>query len=140
VSTIQKTFLDIRDWTILIADDDIQILALLRKHLTQPNIRLLEASDGAEALRIAKEEHPDLVILDVMMPSMSGWEVCRALREDPGTSSLGIIMLTGIGERLNDMTSPLYGADAHLDKPFEFPQLDQVINRVLEERSEGKIA
>jgi DNA-binding response OmpR family regulator len=85
-------------------------------------------------MRLIRENAPDLVVLDVMMPGMSGWEICKAIREDGDLSSIGIIMLTGIGERLNEMTSPLYGADAHLDKPFELSALDEAVTRVLGER------
>jgi DNA-binding response OmpR family regulator len=66
-----------------------------------------------------------------MMPGMSGWEVCRAIREDDALSHTAVLMLTGIGERLNEMTSPLYGADAYLDKPFDFGDLDATIERIM---------
>jgi DNA-binding response OmpR family regulator len=74
------------------------------------------------------------VVLDVMMPGMSGWEVCRAIREDESLVDTGVIMLTGIGERLNEMTSPLYGADGFLDKPFELDDLADKVREVLSER------
>src|SRR4249919_3361723 len=120
--------------TVLIADDDLEILTMVRTLLRRRDIKLLEASDGEEAMRLIRENTPDLVVLDVMMPGMSGWEICKAIREDGDLSSIGIIMLTGIGERLNEMTSPLYGADAHLDKPFELSALDEAVTRVLGER------
>jgi DNA-binding response OmpR family regulator len=120
---------------ILIADDDLEILSLVRRHLKKMDVEVVEASDGEEALRTAKEEKPDLVILDVMMPGMSGWEVCRAIREDASLEHTAVIMLTGIGERLNEMTSPLYGADDYLDKPFDFGELDDKIRDVLARRS-----
>jgi len=117
--------------TILVADDDIDILSLVTRHLRTMSVKLLEASDGEEALRIAKREKPDLVVLDVMMPGMSGWEVCRAIRDDETLAGTGVIMLTGIGERLNEMTSPLYGADEFIDKPFELGELDTKVRKVL---------
>ena len=117
--------------TILVADDDVDILALVVSHLKGSAGKIHQASDGDEALRLAKETKPDLVVLDVMMPGMSGWEVCRAIREDDALSGTKVIMLTGIGERLNEMTSPLYGADAFVDKPFEFDDLDKKIEEVL---------
>ncbi|RLB56244.1 MAG: hypothetical protein DRJ42_03880 [Deltaproteobacteria bacterium] len=120
---------------ILIADDDLEILALVRRHLSKMDVEIVEAGDGEEALDLAKSEKPDLVILDVMMPGMSGWEVCRAIREDKSLSHTGVIMLTGIGERLNEMTSPLYGADEYLDKPFDFGDLDQLVEKVLGSRA-----
>lgn len=125
---------DLSDKTILVADDDVEILGLVTRHLRTMNVRILEASDGEEALKVVRRERPDLVILDVMMPGMTGWEVCRAIREDDALSRTGVIMLTGIGERLNEMTSPLYGADEYLDKPFEFRDLDALIERVLRAR------
>ena len=119
---------------ILVADDDLEILALVARHLTALPAEVVEASDGEEALRLAQREKPDLVVLDVMMPGMSGWEVCRAIREDEAMNDTGVIMLTGIGERLNEMTSPLYGADGFLDKPFELEQLSDKVRDVLAER------
>jgi DNA-binding response OmpR family regulator len=115
---------------ILIADDDLEILSLVRRHLRKKGLDVVEASDGEEALETARKEKPDLVILDVMMPGMSGWEVCRAIREDESLAHTRVIMLTGIGERLNEMTSPLYGADDYLDKPFDFGELDEKIKSV----------
>ena len=120
--------------TILVADDDIEILALVTRQLRRRDATILEASDGEEALKVARREKPDLVVLDVMMPGMSGWEVCRAIRDDASLNGTGVIMLTGIGERLNEMTSPLYGADDHLDKPFDFDELDQRVTAVLEKK------
>ena len=123
---------------ILIADDDLEILALVRRHLRKTDAVVVEASDGEEALKVAREEKPDLVILDVMMPGMSGWEVCRAIREDEDLADTAVIMLTGIGERLNEMTSPLYGADDFLDKPFDVDDLETKIRVVLEKRAEKR--
>lgn len=120
---------------ILVADDDLEILALVARHLSALPAHIVEASDGEEALRLARREKPNLVVLDVMMPGMSGWEVCRAIREDESLSKTGVIMLTGIGERLNEMTSPLYGADGFLDKPFELKDLEDKVREVLAERS-----
>jgi CheY-like chemotaxis protein len=119
---------------VLVADDEPSTLALLSRHLRGKGYSVLEASDGDQAWELAHEHLPHLVILDVMMPGMSGWEVCRKIREAVSLAHTGVIMLTGIGERLNEMTSPLYGADAHVDKPFEFSDLDEKIEDTLEHR------
>ena len=98
---------------------------------------------GEQAWRLAREHLPDLVVLDVMMPGMSGWEVCRKIREDVALAHTGVVMLTGIGENLNQMTSPLYGADAYIDKPFEFEDFDDKIRDTLQARvkqREGVVA
>jgi DNA-binding response OmpR family regulator len=73
-----------------------------------------------------------------MMPGQTGWEVCRSIRDTKALEGTFVIMLTGIGERMNEMTSPLYGADAHLDKPFEFEALDELIGQVLARRGRGR--
>jgi DNA-binding response OmpR family regulator len=117
--------------TVLVADDDIDILSLVTRHLRTLDVNVLEASDGEEALRIAKRERPDLVILDVMMPGMTGWEVCRAIRDDDALGDTLVMMVTGIGERLNEMTSPLYGANEFIDKPFDLGELDTKVKTLL---------
>ena len=121
-------------YVVLVADDEPSTLALLGRHLRSKGYSVLEATDGDEAWELAHEHLPHLVLLDVMMPGMSGWEVCRKIREAVSLAHTGVIMLTGIGETLNEMTSPLYGADAHLDKPFELSALDEAVTRVLGER------
>jgi DNA-binding response OmpR family regulator len=123
---------------VLIADDDLEILNLTRSLLRRRGFEVIEASDGDEAIRQVLENRPDLVILDVMMPGQSGWEVCRSIRETDSLKNTGVIMLTGVGQRMNEMTSPLYGADGHLDKPFEFEVLDDLITQVLDKRSHAK--
>ncbi|MES1188754.1 MAG: response regulator, partial [Myxococcales bacterium] len=124
---------------VLIADDEPSTVAMLSSHLRSSGYAVLEASDGDQAWELAHEHLPHLVILDVMMPGMSGWEVCRKIREAVSLAHTGVIMLTGIGESLNEMTSPLYGADAHVDKPFEFAVLDAKIKETLERRKQGAL-
>ena len=117
------------------------MLELVARHLrtmNAPKLEVIQASDGEEAWRLAREHLPDLVVLDVMMPGMSGWEVCRKIREDVALAHTGVVMLTGIGENLNQMTSPLYGADAYIDKPFEFDDFDDKIRGTLTARTKQR--
>ena len=116
---------------VVVADDDVEILTLVARAVRRMDVTVFEASDGEEALKLIKKERPVMVVLDVMMPGMSGWEVCRAIRDDQDIAETGVLMLTGIGERLNEMTSPLYGADDHLDKPFDFDELDERVAALL---------
>jgi DNA-binding response OmpR family regulator len=118
--------------TVLVVDDDLEILNLTRSLMRRRGFSVIEASDGDEAIRQVLENRPDLVILDVMMPGQSGWEVCRSIRETDSLKNTGVIMLTGVGHSMNELTSPLYGADAYLDKPFEFDALDALVTQVLE--------
>jgi DNA-binding response OmpR family regulator len=123
---------------VLVADDEPTMLELVSRHLRaidQPKLEVIEASDGDEAWRLAREKLPDLVVLDVMMPGMSGWEVCRKIRQDPSLAHTAVLMLTGIGESLNETTSPLFGADEYIDKPFDFEALDQKVVHVLSKRA-----
>ncbi len=117
--------------SILVVDDDPEIVAMLNTRLSHRGYKVSTAPDGHKALELAKREHPDLVLLDVMMPGKSGWEVARALKQDPTTAKIKIVMVTAIGEKTNELTSDLYGADAHVDKPFEFEQLESVISKLL---------
>ena len=120
---------------LLIADDDPQILTMLGIRLAKKGYDILEASDGLQTLKQAREHHPDLVLLDVMMPGKNGWEVAKELRADDDLKNIGIVMLTAIGEKVNELTSPLYGADAYVDKPFDFNDLEKKIKTILEERA-----
>ena len=120
---------------ILIADDDPQILTMLGIRLAKKGYTVLEASDGLQTLSQAREHHPDLVLLDVMMPGKNGWEVAKELRADDELKNIGIIMLTAIGEKVNELTSPLYGADAYVDKPFDFNDLEKRIKTILDEKA-----
>ncbi|MBK7578898.1 MAG: response regulator [Myxococcales bacterium] len=124
---------------VLVADDEPSTRALVVGHLKRRGYRVVEATDGDEAWTLAHEHLPDLVVLDVMMPGMSGWEVCRKIREAVSLAHTGVVMLTGIGEHLNEMTSPLYGADAYLDKPFEFSMLDARVQETLARRRAGQV-
>ena len=117
------------------------MLELVARHLRsidKPKLEVLEASDGDEAWKLAQERLPDLVVLDVMMPGMSGWEVCRKIRHDPSlacTRGVNVMLDASIGESLNETTSPLFGADEYVDKPFDFQSLDQKIKNVLASRA-----
>jgi len=113
--------------SILIVDDDPEIVSMLSTRLSARGYKVSTASDGRSAIEKAKRELPVLVLLDVMMPGKSGWEVARALKQDPVTQAIKIVMVTAIGEHVNELTSPIYGADAHIDKPFEFSDLERVI-------------
>jgi DNA-binding response OmpR family regulator len=123
---------------VLVADDEPTMLELVARHLRsieQPKLEVIEASDGDEAWKLARERLPDLVVLDVMMPGMSGWEVCRKIRQEAGLAHTGVLMLTGLGQSLNEATSPLFGADEYIDKPFDFDKLDEKIKSVLGRRA-----
>lgn len=116
---------------MLVVDDDPEIVTMVSFRLKKRGYRIVTAIDGIEALEVARRERPALMILDVMMPGKTGWEVARALKQDPVTEAIKIVMLTAIGESVNSITSPLYGADAYIDKPFDFTVLEKTVARLL---------
>ena len=123
---------------VVVADDEPAMLEVLTQHLKalrSPRFDVHPAEDGEQAWEEIRKVLPDLVVLDVMMPGMSGWEVCRKIRESPALAHTAVVILTGIGERTNEMTSPLFGADTHIDKPFEFEDLDERITEALAARA-----
>ena len=108
--------------SILIVDDEPHIRALLEQTLEgleDDGIELLTASDGAAALALIESERPDLVFLDVMMPRMNGYEVCRAVRSDLGLTEVAIVLLTAKGQDADRQRGLDVGADEFRTKPFD---------------------
>jgi len=104
--------------SILVVEDDENIQQLVGYNLTKGGFHVLYAEDGEKAIRIARQEKPDLVVLDIMLPGLNGFEVCKLLRKDPQTKTLAIIMLTAKSEE-NDVATGLdLGADDYITKPF----------------------
>ena len=104
--------------TILIADDEPALVALVRVTLEDPQVRLLEAPDGAAALECALRERPDVALLDVQMPYLTGLEVCRRLRALPECAHTRIVLLTAAAQAEDRRRGLAAGADHYLTKPF----------------------
>ncbi|MCZ7572903.1 MAG: response regulator transcription factor [Ardenticatenaceae bacterium] len=113
---------------ILLIDDDETLLELLSGHLETAGYHSVAVNDGPGGLRLAAEVQPDLVVLDVMMPGMDGWEVCRRLREK---SSVPIIMLSAKGEEIDKLRGFRLGVDDYVTKPFSFAELTARVGAVL---------
>jgi len=114
-----------------VAEDEPAMLSLNAGFLRQKGFDVTEASDGEKAWTLAERGAFDLVLLDVMMPGMSGWEVCKRIKNTASTRGTAVVMLTGIGETLNDMTSSLFSADAWLNKPYDFNELERKLREAL---------
>ena len=117
--------------TVLVAEDEGALVTLLRYNLEREGYRVLEARDGEEALLVAAEEQPDLVVLDWMLPQLSGIEVCRRLRGRQETRNVPIIMLTARGEESDRLRGLDTGADDYLTKPFSMTELLARLRAVL---------
>jgi two-component system phosphate regulon response regulator PhoB len=108
---------------ILVVEDEAALVTLLRYNLDREGFRVAEARDGEEALLMAREQKPDLVLLDWMLPLLSGLEVCRQLRRSPETRNVPIIMLTARGEEGDKLRGLDSGADDYVTKPFSPSEL-----------------
>lgn len=115
--------------TILIVDDEAHIRMLLEQaleELEEEGVRLASAADGARALDMIRNDRPALVFLDVMMPGMNGFEVCRTVRADPDLAATRIVMLTAKGQEFDRRRGEEAGADLYLTKPFDPDEIVRV--------------
>ncbi len=115
--------------TILVVDDERNILDLAEMYLTREGLQVLRASDGAEALQIIQNKRPDLVVLDLMLPEIDGWEVCRRLRGQGDRTP--IVMLTARDEDVDKIVGLEMGADDYMTKPFNPRELVARVKAVL---------
>ena len=116
---------------ILIAEDEPYIYRMLEFRLNSLGHEIIRAVDGAEALELAARENPDLVLLDVMMPVLDGFQVLRRLKSDDETKGIPVIMLTAKGQEKDIVTGIEAGAVDYITKPFSFAELIARINRAL---------
>jgi DNA-binding response OmpR family regulator len=108
---------------ILVVDDEPDLLMLLEEHLSQEGFQVLTASAGMQAISKARAEQPDLILLDVMMPGVSGFDVCNILQDFPETAEIPIIFLTAITETKRKVMGLNLGADDYITKPFDLREL-----------------
>lgn len=116
---------------ILIVDEEIDASTALKVALEAEGYNVIEALDGYEGIRKAKSETPDVILLDIMMPGMDGFEVCRRLKADPVSSHIPVIMLTAKGEVDDKVEGLELGADDYVTKPFNLKELKARIRMVL---------
>src|ERR1700730_614231 len=114
--------------TILMIDDDAALLRLTELNLTKEGYRFISAQHGIAGLQMLEHEHPSLVLLDISMPKLDGWETCRLIRE---VSDVPIIMLTGRDEEADKARGLDLGADDYLTKPFGFVELQARMRAIL---------
>jgi len=113
---------------VLVVDDDAKTVELVKLYLNRDGYKVLTAYNGVEALRLAREGHPDLIVLDLMLPGIDGFEVCRTLRDE---SDVPIIMLTARTTDQDKLTGLGLGADDYVTKPFSPKELAARIKAVL---------
>ncbi|HEY7093449.1 MAG TPA: response regulator [Ktedonobacterales bacterium] len=118
--------------TVLLVDDNADLLELLTNSLRYiGGFRILNARDGATGLELAVSERPDCVVIDVMMPGIDGFQLAHALRGDPETAEIPLVMLTALAQEENRLAGLLSGADRYLVKPVRIPDLIEAIQAAI---------
>ncbi|MEE8401629.1 MAG: response regulator [Candidatus Hydrothermarchaeaceae archaeon] len=108
---------------VMVVDDDPDVLLVLERVLGRRGYTVVGACGGKECLKMVKEDRPDIIFLDVMMPGMDGWEVCREIKDNPSTSSIPVSMLTVMKDEEDIKKSLSAGADQHMGKPINFKEV-----------------
>ena len=121
---------------ILVVDDTPSNVKLLADVLGAKGYAVVTAASGADALDVVERERPDLVLLDVMMPGMSGYDVCRKLRANPATTMLPVVMITALDPGQERVKGIEAGADDFLSKPFSIKELIGIVRKTLHEPAE----
>lgn len=129
---------DTSPYTVMVVDDNPDLTDFLKKSLKDSFKRVLVASDGMEALQLIKSHAPDIVVSDVMMPRMNGYELCKNMKEDIAISHIPIILLTARDDKQSQLSGYKNGADAYLTKPFEMEMLMELIRNRLKNRETTK--
>jgi CheY-like chemotaxis protein len=119
---------------LLIADDEPGIRSLVRMTLESDVYEIVEAANGEEALASARQLHPELVLLDVMMPKLDGFEACRQLKEDPATADIVVVMLTARAQESDRERGAAAGADEYFTKPFSPVALMRLVEDIYSTR------
>ncbi|HEX7512605.1 MAG TPA: response regulator, partial [Candidatus Methylomirabilis sp.] len=119
------------DWRILVADDEPYVVLAIKEVLESLPASVLEAQDGEEALRLAKAELPDIILLDVKMPRLDGFQVARALKQDPTTAGIPLIFFSALGAPSEKIKGLELGADDYVAKPIDAEELKARVRTIL---------
>ena len=121
---------------IMIVEDEPDIIKMLEYNLKKEGFRITSVSDGREALRQAEREHPDIIILDLMLPEIDGLEVCKTLKQSSDTADIPVIMLTAKAQETDKIVGLELGADDYITKPFSIRELTARVKAVLRRTGE----
>ena len=124
---------------ILVVDDEIYIVHILDFSLGMEGYEVLTALDGEQALEKARQEHPDLIVLDIMMPKLDGYETCKMLKAEAGTKDIPVILLSAKGRNVDQKIGFEVGADDYITKPFSPRKLVERINAILGQTSPNRM-
>ena len=125
---------------ILVVDDEIYIVHILDFSLGIEGYEVMTALDGEQALAKVEQDKPDLIVLDIMMPKLDGYETCKALKSNPGTKDIPVILLSAKGRNVDQKVGFEVGADDYITKPFSPRKLVERINAILGQTSRTDVA
>lgn len=134
----EESNFDTSPYSVLVVDDNPDLTDFLKKSLGEYFKRVIIASDGVEALQLTKSHVPDIIVSDVMMPRMNGYELCKNIKEDITISHIPIVLLTARDDKQSQLSGYKNGADAYLTKPFEVEMLMEIIRNRLKNRESIK--
>ena len=115
---------------VLIVDDE-QVVRSLIKRALEADYQIIEAGDGIKAIELARKVKPDVILMDIIMPKTDGYSACYEIKNDPTTEEIPIIIVTALGQELNNKLASRMGADAYLTKPFRPKQVRDAITKLL---------
>jgi len=121
-----------KKYKVLIIEDEPDIMELVQVTLSGDDYHLLEARDGEKGLELGTTQHPDLILLDIMLPKLDGYEICRRLKADKKTSHIPVVMLTAFGQKREIEEGYKVKADDYIVKPFEPLKLRQRVKKFLQ--------
>lgn len=120
---------DAKKFKVLVVDDEIPIQRIVKFNLEKEGYVVFLADDGKKALESVKQNRPDMILLDVMMPEMDGYEVCKVLKKDTKTKNIPVIMLTARGQESDEKKGLSSGADDYITKPFSPKKLMELVRQ-----------
>ena len=117
--------------TVLIVDDSSTVRQMVSEHLQNHGLNVVQAGDGIEGMEKIQASVPDLVVMDIVMPRMNGYELCRWIKNNPDSKDVPVIMCTSKAEEFDRYWGMKQGADAYITKPYHPPELLDVVNQLL---------
>ena len=119
---------------ILFIDDEPDMLAVMEPRLEQAGFKMISAPNGVQGLRAAVDEKPDLILLDILMPQMDGYETCERLKKDPQTANIPVIIVSAVGSKNLEDNCRFVGANDCIRKPYDFEALTVKIKKLLKDK------
>jgi DNA-binding response OmpR family regulator len=123
---------------VLLVDDDAELLKLGRAQLERAGFRVIACCSGEEALRSAHDHMPDIALIDILMPGMNGWQICRALKSDPKTAALPVFFITCLGDEEDIHRHRRSGADGYFIKPLDIQVVVGRLSEIVEKQRQSQ--